>query len=118
MATRLSEIIYNGKDNVIARVILEDDGAVADLSIITRVKFSVGGVTVDSDTAPAGTIWWTDQGTYEGATVDFLKMRLGHSNIPVGNYANGCLTLFDLVNDDGAVYVDNMKVKVKATCDT
>jgi len=114
--TRVVETVYDGRDNINQLVIFEGDELVSDLSHVTRIVFTVGGVTVDSDVVDSDTIWWDDQDTYNGTTTDVVKLRLGHQSIPLGTYTDGCLVLFDVVNDDGLVFIDNMKVKVKAGC--
>lgn len=113
---RVRETIYDGRDNVISLVILEDGAPVADLSGLTRVVFTVGGVTVDSDDVGTDVIWWTDTDTYETQTVDVLKLRLGHQAIPVGSYSDGCLVLFDSVSTNGIIYANDMKIAVEEGC--
>lgn len=113
---KVRETIYDGRDNVISLVILEDAAPVADLSGLTRVVLTVGGVTVDSDVAGDTVLWWTDSAVYDGQTVDVLKMRLGHQDIPLGTYTDGCLILFDAVATSGIIYADDMRITVAEGC--
>lgn len=113
---KVRETIYDGRDNVVSLVITEDGVPVSDLSGLTRVVLTVGGVAVDSDDAGSDVIWWTDSAVYDGQTVDVLKLRLGHQNIPLGTYTNGCLILFDAVATSGIIYADDMKLTVVEGC--
>jgi hypothetical protein len=130
----ISFTVYPGTDNVEEIVIVEEGAVIDDLSGVTSVQVVVNGEVVDSDTAPANTIWWTDTkvitaamaadddsgvlADYVGDTVDVLKLRLGNSDtvnaLSAGTYKNCCILLFDVTNTDGVVWDSTVKIKIKA----
>jgi hypothetical protein len=122
--------VYMGADNVEYLLLMNDGVLQEDLSGVTKVEVVINGESIDSDTAPADTIWWTDQKTvtqkdvdrdasgdlasYLGDTTDVLKLRLGNvSTLTAGKYRNCCLLLYDTLNTDGVVWDDSMKITVK-----
>ncbi len=122
-------VVYAGRDNVEELLIVEEDALLTDLSGLTAVQVVLGSTTIDSDAAPAGTIWWTDQKTvtqvmadedpsgvlddYVGQNADVLKLRLGNvSELESGVYQNCCLLLFDSGNPDGVVWDQRVQITV------
>lgn len=114
--TQIRETVYNGRDNVISLVILENDEPVADLSGLNRVVVTVAGSAIDSDDVGSGVIWWTDSEDYEGTTVDVLRLRLGGQGIPEGIYTDVCLILFEPATPNGVLYANNIRLTVVAGC--
>lgn len=125
--------IFVGFDNVEEIIVVEEGTVQTDLSGVTKVQVIISGVVIDSSTAPADTVWWTDQKTvtqamadadetgvlagYVGDVVDVLKLRLGNvDTLTAGKYKNCCLILFDAVNTDGIVWDSKMTLTVKSGC--
>jgi len=115
---RIDEEVYNGSDNQIVILLFTGDDPERDLSGVTRAKFTVGGVTVDSDVpGDAGKIVWDEQITYDDLPADVVKLKLGTSSITPGSYTNGCLKLYDVTNTNGITYFRDAKITVYAACD-
>lgn len=96
-----------GSDNITAWIITVGGDPVVDLSYITRVVFSCGGATIDSDSADPGTVWWDEQTTYPvdrvDTLVDCIKFRFGRLALSEGRYHDGYLRLYDAGSPNGIV---------------
>jgi hypothetical protein len=92
----ITERVWNGRSNTVV-ITVKEDGAVKDLSAVTRMVLEVGsGVIVDTDTAPADTIIWDTLGN--------VTLSLGASGIADGTYK--CeLVAYDPDNPDGVMLV-------------
>ena len=97
--------VYNGRDNIISLVLLDDGSVISDLSPVTRATVEVAGVLIDSLVSGPTVIWWTDQAEYEGQTVDVLRLRLGEQSIPAGVYNDVDIIIYD------AIYINGLKVQ-------
>lgn len=100
-------LAVRGSDNITAWIITIGNTPVEDLSYITRVVFSCGGATIDSDTAVAGTVWWDEQTTYSingvDTLIDCIKFRFGRLELSEGKYHDGYLRLYDASAPNGIV---------------
>lgn len=102
--SRVSEIIYLGRDNAID-VQLKDDGAVADLGSVSRIDLveQSGAWSVSSSTSPNAFDWLGGDGR--------VSMILGGETIPTGTHR--CyLVVYDPTNTDGIVW-DDLRLIVK-----
>lgn len=72
----LTEHIYDGRDNTMDLILTEDNSAV-DLSAVTRMVLTIGGVTFDSDVLGAG-----------GSAVFDWTVGAGQVNFKLGTTAN------------------------------
>jgi len=123
--------VYAGKDNSEDWVLSRGAAVLTDLSAITRVQLKVGAVTVDSATAPAGTLTWDEQATVNRAmaaadasgqlarhlwqSIDVLRLRLGQvDTLAAGTYPGSCLIVYDADHTDGLVWADDLIVTVKS----
>lgn len=103
--------VYQDTDGVFGMFLLKQGAVIEDLSFITRVVLACGTESVDSDSAPAGSIWWTDQGEYLGVTADVLNFKLGIGSLFTDGLKEGCrLTVYDMVNVNGIPYEDNLSI--------
>ncbi len=102
--------VYNGTDSVFGMFLLKNGVVIEDLSFITKVVIKVDTDNFDSDTAPAGTITWTDQGEYLGITANILKFKLGLLSITDGLKENCRITVYDGVNVNGIVFIDDFTI--------
>lgn len=117
----VSENVFDGRENVIDWVLLDDLEPVIDLSPITRVTIKVGETLIDSDTAiPAGdVIWWTDEQDIlwngEMVTTDVLKMKLGGQGLAPGIY-NGCvLDVYEPTAPAGVTWITDASIVVHSS---
>ncbi len=106
------ETIYNGADNSIQYVLLEKNQPIVDLSSLTRVTFTIGSTTIDSDVVGSGVIWWTDQTDYFGVTTDIVSAALGGQGLTVGDYPNSRITIYDPANPNGIVWSSGLQIRV------
>ena len=97
--------VYNGRDNIISLVLLDDGVVLTDLSPVTRATVEVAGVLIDSATAGADVIWWSQQAEYEGQMIDVLRLRLGEQGIPAGVYNDVDVVIYD------SVYIQGLRVQ-------
>lgn len=111
----LAAKVFTGRDNIIRLVLIADGDVLADLSGVTRVVVDMdGGTTViDSDIAGGGVIWWTDQQSYRGQTVDVLSLQLGDQSIPVGAYSDVELIVYDSTYPNGLRVENAVKITVQ-----
>ena len=103
--------------------------AITDLTQISRVIFSVGGYSVDSDTSPTA-IWWNDtvtrtitvDGAEESFTGQALKLQVGPelstAGLTAGEYDECCLVIYDADHPEGSVYSSHIVVDASSTCDS
>ena len=106
------EIIYNGADNSIQYVLLDKGQPIVDLASLTRVTFTIGTTTIDSDVVGSGVIWWSDQAEYYGTTVDIVSAKLGGQGLTAGDYPNSRITIYDPVNLNGIIWSSALQIKV------
>lgn len=110
----ISFTVYTGKDNTVSLPVEGVDGAiVADLSVVTRVTFTVGSTTVDSDTAP-GSIWWTGSVAFRGSTVDAIALKLGGAGLAAGRYTDCALVIYTAAAPNGLRIETPITVTVQA----
>lgn len=107
--------IYLGRDNLLRLVLSHDNAVLADLSAVTRVvvTFDADNV-IDSDTAGAGVIWWTDTASHRGQTVDVLSLQLGDQAIPAGVYDEVAIVIYDATYTNGLRIENAIKLTVHA----
>lgn len=101
--------IYVGRDNSLD-FHLTEDGAVVDLSPITRMTLALRGrglppVALDSDQHPQAFDWQGD--------ATRLKLKLGAYVDAPGEYL-GRLTVFSLDHPNGLVWTEALPVPVRA----
>lgn len=106
-------IVYLGRDNT-EDLVLFADGVPQSLSGVTRVALTVGGVTVDSQTAPAGTIAWPQAVTWQGAAASAIRFKLGAQALAAGTHGDCRLVIYDASNPGGLVWTDSLLTKVKS----
>lgn len=76
-------------DNQSNFVLVRNREVMADISAITRVVITVGGVDYDSDVVPQY-FDWTGTITYQKRiTTEYIGIKLGLAGIPLGTYT-GC----------------------------
>ena len=114
----ISENVFNGNDNIIDWVLLDDQEPITDLSAITKVTLDIGGTLIDSTVVGSEVIWWTDQEDIlwngELVTTDVLKFRLGGQSLVPGLY-NGCkLRVFEPVSPNGQFWIGDASITVHA----
>jgi len=97
--------VYNGRDNIISLVLLDDGAVMVDLSPVTRATVEVAGVLIDSAVSGPTVIWWSEQAEYEGQMVDVLRLRLGEQSIPAGVYNDVDIVIYD------GVYINGLRVQ-------
>ena len=95
-ATLVTLNVWNTRDNAI-KFTVKDNGAVKDLSAVTRMVLGVGATNVvDTDIEAAGTITWDSVGV--------VTMKLGSLAIADGTYQ--CeLVAYDPANTNGVMLV-------------
>ena len=103
--------VRNGRDNV-ERLVLFDRFIPMDLAAVTRVTLQLGATLVDSATASAGAITWTEQQAYRGDIVDVLSLKLGGEGLVPGVYSDVRLVVYDAVNVNGVEVENAAKVTV------
>lgn len=108
----ISESVYNGRDNAIVAVLLNNDAPIADLSSVTRVTFTVGATTIDSDVVGSTVVWWTDSITYRGVSTNVIKLKLGGQSLTAGEYGGCELVIYDSVLTNGVQIENPFKVTV------
>ncbi|MDX1698963.1 MAG: hypothetical protein R3250_00025 [Melioribacteraceae bacterium] len=106
------ETIYNGRDNSIQYVLLDNNNPVVDLSSLTKVVFKIGTTTIDSTAVGSNVIWWTDQTDYFGITTDIVSAALGGQGLTAGNYPNSRITVYDPANTNGIVWSNALNIRV------
>lgn len=109
--------VYPPHDNV-DTLILEPDGVVlGDLSAVTRVTVDLGGTTTLIDSAVVGSsvIWWTDQLSHRGKTIDVLRLRLGGQSIPAATYSGVKIAVYDGVSINGLRIKNDITITVLPT---
>lgn len=108
--------VFLGRDNPITLVLFGDGAVLSDLSGVTRVTvdFDGGATVIDSDTAPAGTIWWTDAKSWRGQTVDVLRLKLGAESIVAGDYADVVIVVYDATYPNGLRLEAPVQIEVVA----
>ena len=108
------ETVFLTHDNA-SRLFLTEDRAIIGLTSVSRVILTINGTDYDSDNLGNSRIWWNEQEVHEldGQLHDALKFKLGDQAIPKGQYLNCRLTLFDVSNPNGVVWLDDLEVVVK-----
>lgn len=99
-------LVVNGLGNA-EEMILQESGAAADLSLITRMVLVFGTLIIDSLTSPAAFDWSLKITALEAARNPRLKigdckleLQLGFSSIPEGHY-KAPLIVYDADNPNG-----------------
>lgn len=111
----ISVDVYDSSANSFALAVDGDDGQLlTSLASVTRVVLTVGAVVIDSDVAGSDVIWWTDQASYRGQTVDVIKFRLGGQSIAAGEYADCPLEIHALGLTDPLRVETPLKIEVMA----
>lgn len=106
------ETIFNGSDNSIQYVLLDNGAPIVDLSSLTRVVFKIGNAVIDSDIVGSAIIWWTDQTDYFGTTSDIVSAALGGQGLTAGSYPNSRITVYDPANPNGIVWSNALQIRV------
>ena len=106
------ETIYNGSDNSIQYVLLDQGAPITDLSSLTRVTFKIGSTVIDSDVVGSSIIWWTDQTDYFGTTTDIVSAALGGQGLTAASYPNSRITVYDPANPNGIVWSNALNIRV------
>ncbi len=107
-------VVFQNTDGVFGVFLLKNRKPIENLAFITRVTFEYEQEIVDTAVAPAGTIWWTDQGEYFGTTADILKFKLGNEGLSDGLKQKCRITVYDAINTNGIVYTDSANVEFVA----
>lgn len=95
------ETIYIGRDNTID-LILKADGEAVDLSSVTQIDVSVGGVVIESSNADTDAIRWAQVGYDTGE----IRISFGSVDGLVASSAKkwAYIVIYDLENPDGVVW--------------
>lgn len=93
------ETVYLGHDNSID-LLLKSDGTAYDLSSVTKMTITIGGVTVESTNQAGDPILW-NQGSYDTGEARFF---LGDQSIEEGTYRKCYVVVYDANNGDGIVW--------------
>jgi len=105
---------YAGRDNPRTLVIANDRAAIADLSGVTRVTVQVGEALIDSDLVDSRVIDWTGTVTYQGQSVDALRLALGGQPLDPGLYEDCELVIYDADHPGGLRIEDPITVWIRA----
>ena len=106
------ETIYNGSDNSIQYVLLDNGNPIIDLNSITKITFKIGTTVIDSDAVGPTVIWWTDEVDYFGVTTDIVSAKLGGQGLTAGSYPNSRITVYDPANPNGIVWSSALNIRV------
>jgi hypothetical protein len=112
--SRCISIVYLDRDNTIDLVLLADEVPV-DLSAVSRAILELADAVLDSADLGfgPGEVFEVATGTYLGATVDVLRMRLGGETLAVGDY-QARLVIYDPDHAGGLVWTDTLPIRVTA----
>lgn len=103
---------FSNRDNE-QDVVLLSDGVPVDPSSISRVVVDVDGTTlVDSQVDPTF-FQWPVAGTYKGQAVQVIRLLLGASGAPVGEYPAGRLLIYDPDHTNGLVWAEDVLISIK-----
>jgi hypothetical protein len=91
------EIVWLEHDNSVD-LLLRADGDLVDLSAVTEITITVGGITVSSTDNVNGAIRW--DGALETGEV---QLHLGDESLPEGDH-NCRLVVYDPSNTDGIAW--------------
>jgi len=101
------EFVYLGHDNSIDLILLSN-GVAQDLSGVTKMTITVGGILISSTNQATDPILWIKAGYSTGE----IRLFLGKQSILPGNY-EAPLIVFDANDPDGIVW-DEIAIQVVA----
>lgn len=105
----MTDIINPSRDGTLDLVLTDDGEPVRDLSAITRIVFTLGSVTVDSD-LDADAITWGNRRDIEGAPCDFVAIR--HAALAgLSGVYQGELVTYDADHPNGLSWTDYTPVE-------
>jgi len=90
---QIDEIVYKGRDNVIA-LALSSDGVALEHNQISRAQVLVGATLIDSATTPA---------LFDLTQADRIVLQFGASSLQTGRYP-AQLVIFDSQTPNGVVW--------------
>lgn len=113
-----TEQVFLDRDNEFALFLLSKGSPLADLSGIGRVVLEIDGKTLDSDSLPAGTIWWDETEEWRpGVLKPVVKFKLGTLADPytltAGVQRGGRLITYDIDNLNGIEWTRDLVLDVK-----
>ena len=96
-----TETVYLGRDNSID-LILQANGAVADLSPVTRIDLKIKTTTISSTDPAAGPVKWCQPGYATGE----IRLFLGNvAGLTAAKTSVPCyIVVYDPLNPDGIVW--------------
>lgn len=108
-----TEIVYLGHDNTIdlllkRRVPPSRTASAIDLTPVTKITVTIGGVLVDSDDSGAPILW--AESSYETGEV---RIDASGYSIPSGLHTDCPIIVYDTTNTDGIVW-DHVNIEVVA----
>lgn len=105
--------VDNGTDNHVDIAVENANGDYeTSLATVTRVTFTIGDSTIDSDVVGDDVIWWTDTISYRGETIAVISLRLGGQSITAGTYTGCKLTVYTAALTNGWRYATAYRVTV------
>lgn len=114
-AAPITAQVFTGSDNALSIALRGDDGALmTSLAMLTRATLTVGATVIDSATAGAGVIRWTDVRSYQGVTLDVVTLQIGGESLAVGTYAGCVLTVYSADKPNGVRIATPIKLEVVA----
>lgn len=104
-----------GRANWLPLVLYHQGAPLVDLSGVTRVSLDFGGAVgeIDSDAQPAN-IRWNESVDHRGKLVNVLQLRLGLLGVPVGDYSDVAIVVFDPTYPQGLEIENPVAIKVVA----
>jgi hypothetical protein len=104
----MDNLVFLGHDNSIDLALTQGIAA-QDLTAVTQMTITLGGVTITSDNGSADPIRWAKAGYGTGEA----RLFLGLESIPAGIYPACPLVVYSANNPEGVVW-DFVAIEVKA----